>query len=97
LNRQGKSGFALLFLPGNTRRTDGSQIWIEGDCICLYDQVGWIVGHFGIRRDITARVQAEEKGKKLIVELQATLAETKTLRGIFHICAFCKKIRGDEG
>ncbi len=30
-------------------------------------------------------------------ELQKTLAEIKTLKGIIPICSFCKKIRDDEG
>jgi hypothetical protein len=34
---------------------------------------------------------------KLIDELQATIAEIKTLRGIIPICMYCKKIRNDKG
>jgi hypothetical protein len=30
-------------------------------------------------------------------QLETTLAEVKVLRGIIPICAFCKKIRNDEG
>ncbi|MEZ4267940.1 MAG: hypothetical protein R3F39_16320 [Myxococcota bacterium] len=33
----------------------------------------------------------------LITELQATLAEVRTLRGLVPICAWCKKVRDDEG
>jgi PAS domain S-box-containing protein len=47
--------------------------------------------------DITWRKQAEEEKEKLITELQTTLAEVKTLRGIIPICSNCKKIRDDEG
>lgn len=35
--------------------------------------------------------------EKLIYELQTTIAEVKTLRGILPICANCKKIRDDAG
>jgi len=51
----------------------------------------------GIFRDITERKQAEEERKKLISDLQAALAEIKTLSGIIPICAKCKKIRDDKG
>lgn len=50
-----------------------------------------------ICRDITARKQAEEEREKLITELQAALAEIKTLRGILPICSYCKKTRDDKG
>lgn len=86
-----------LHIETEERRADGSQMWIEGDYICLNNQEGQITGHFGIQRDVTARVQAEEEREKLIAELQVALAEIKTLRGIVPICASCKKIRDDEG
>ncbi len=35
--------------------------------------------------------------EKLIVDLQAALADIKTLRGLLPICASCKKIRDDGG
>ena len=37
-----------------------------------------------------------ERGK-LIRELQQTLSQVKTLRGLLPICAWCKKIRNDGG
>lgn len=44
------------------------------------------------------RLNAEAaKRKKLIKELEAALAEIKTLRGIVPICSSCKKIRDDTG
>jgi PAS domain S-box-containing protein len=52
---------------------------------------------FCVCRDITHRKQAENEREKLISELQTTLAEVKTLRGIIPICTNCKKIRDDAG
>ncbi|MDB9315665.1 histidine kinase dimerization/phospho-acceptor domain-containing protein [Spirulina sp. CS-785/01] len=40
------------------RRLDGSQMWVEGDYICLYDKQGRITGHFGVQRDITEQRKA---------------------------------------
>jgi PAS domain S-box-containing protein len=50
-----------------------------------------------IFRDITERKQAEEEREKLVHDLQKALSEVKTLKGIFPICASCKKIRDDKG
>jgi len=50
-----------LHIETDERRFDGTQMWIEGDYVCMYDNEGRISGHFGIQRDITARKQAEEK------------------------------------
>jgi PAS domain S-box-containing protein len=42
-----------LHIKTHERRLDGTPIDIEGDYICLYDDAGRIMGHFGIQRDIT--------------------------------------------
>ncbi|MEN6319297.1 MAG: hypothetical protein ABFD82_11150 [Syntrophaceae bacterium] len=41
-------------------------------------------------------VQMNER-KKLIMELQDSIAAIKTLRGLLPICASCKKVRDDKG
>ncbi len=46
---------------------------------------------------ITARKQAEIERENLIRDLQAALANVKTLRKLLPICAGCKKIRDDAG
>ncbi|MCP4728011.1 MAG: PAS domain S-box protein [bacterium] len=51
--------------------------------------------HYSI--DVTERVQAEEEKSKLIIKLEKALDEVKTLRGFIPICAYCKKIRNDDG
>jgi hypothetical protein len=48
-------------------------------------------------RDISERRNAEVERERLIGELQATLAHVRTLRGLIPICAWCKKIRNDQG
>jgi PAS domain S-box-containing protein len=47
--------------------------------------------------DITNRKQVEKDRDKLIVDLQKSLSEVKTLRGFLPICSHCKKIRDDKG
>ena len=48
-------------------------------------------------RDITARKHAEAELVQLIQDLQAALANVKSLSGLLLICAGCKKIRDDTG
>ena len=43
------------------------------------------------------RKQAEQQRLRLIHQLEQALAEVKTLRGLIPICAYCKKIRDDQG
>jgi len=47
--------------------------------------------------EIEERKQAEARQEQLVGELQSSLNEIKTLRGILPLCSFCKKIRDDEG
>jgi len=47
--------------------------------------------------DITERKQIEQEREKLIQDLQHALAEIKTLSGLLPICAYCKKVRDDQG
>lgn len=62
---QGKAVWRNLFDRGrwkvdtSERRVDGSQMWVEGDYICLYDREGRITGHFGVQRDISDRKAGE--------------------------------------
>jgi PAS domain S-box-containing protein len=48
-------------------------------------------------RDITERKRQDADRERLIRELQAAMAEVKTLSGLLPICAGCKKIRDDKG
>jgi PAS domain S-box-containing protein len=48
-------------------------------------------------KDITERKKLEEEQARLIKELQESLAKVNTLSGLLPICAWCKKLRDDEG
>jgi CheY-like chemotaxis protein len=39
----------------------------------------------------------ERERQELIERLEAALAEVEQLRGLFPVCAWCKKVRDDEG
>lgn len=51
----------------------------------------------GVIQDITDRKIAEEERNHVLSKLQSALSEVKTLRGIIPICAYCKKVRDDQG
>jgi PAS domain S-box-containing protein len=48
-------------------------------------------------RDITQKKRGEKEREELIRQLQKALADVKTLGGLLPICAWCKKIRDDQG
>jgi PAS domain S-box-containing protein len=50
-----------LHIETDERRLDGSQMFVEGDYTCLYDDSHRITGHFGIQRDITEKKLTEAK------------------------------------
>jgi PAS domain S-box-containing protein len=71
---------------------DGSYKWFRWNAAS--DSVDNLI--YSVARDVTASKQAEEEREHLVRELQAALAEVKTLRKILPICSYCKKIRDDE-
>lgn len=50
-----------------------------------------------IIRDISERKREEFERKATIAQLEAALAEVRTLRGLIPICAWCNRIRNDGG
>ena len=77
------------------RRKDGTIIDVElSNNGALYRGKKLI---FCICRDVSDRNRMDSERRKLIQNLEASLSEIKTLRGILPLCAFCKKIRNDKG
>jgi len=50
-----------------------------------------------LQTDITMRKVAEQEREKLISELQDAMSRIKTLSGLLPTCAWCRKIRDDDG
>lgn len=46
---------------------------------------------------IAARRKAEQEREQVIIELRQALEQVTALRGLLPICAYCKKIRKDDG
>jgi len=58
---------------------------------------GRLTGLRWLLRDISERRRVEEERQTLLQGLQDALAKVKTLSGLLPICAWCKRIRDDEG
>lgn len=71
---------------------DGSHRWFRWNAAPDSDEK--VI--YSVARDVTESKQAEEASEQLVRELQAALAEVKTLREILPICSYCRKIRDDE-
>ncbi|HEV2210685.1 MAG TPA: PAS domain S-box protein [Verrucomicrobiae bacterium] len=81
-----------------TRRTrDNRIVEVSLSISPVRDTLGNIVGASTIARDVTERRKTEREREQLVLQLQAALAEVKTLSGLLPICAHCKKIRDDQG
>ena len=78
------------------RHKDGSWRYLEGVGRNLLDDplIKAVVVN---ARDVSERKAAEENQRTLLRELQAALAQVKTLQGWIKICANCKRVLNDAG
>jgi PAS domain S-box-containing protein len=76
---------------------DGTAKAIEHNVSPIKDERGVTTGTVVVFRDITERRRAEEERARLLNELQEAGAKLNLLTGLLPICAWCKKIRDDEG
>jgi len=58
--------------------------------IWLMGMIGTVLSFFIMRRE-------QEKRLNIIRQLQSSINEVKTLKGLIPICASCKSVRNDEG
>ncbi len=87
-----RGGGQAVDFENRYRCKDGSYRWLLWNSAPRTDER--VI--YAVARDITARKQAEEERAHLLAELQASLAEVRTLREILPICAYCRKIRDDQ-
>ncbi|MBF0558646.1 MAG: PAS domain-containing protein [Nitrospirae bacterium] len=79
----------------NYRKKDGTLLSVEASASHIRHKGRSVF--FLVFRDISQRKQLEREREKLILELQAALANVRQLSGLLPICAGCKKIRDDGG
>ena len=62
---QGREAWKKMFDQGQLQvmtqelKKDGSKMWVKGNYICLYDDQGRIIGHFGTQNDVTIEQNAQ--------------------------------------
>lgn len=94
-------------LNQNRHVRDGAQArQFENRYLCKDGSYRWLLWNatpdaerrviYSVARDVTTRKQVEDERDRLLSELQAALAEVKTLRAFLPICAYCKNVRDDE-
>ena len=91
-NREVRAGGHAVHFENRYRCKDGSYKWLVWNAIADVDKQTI----YSVARDITRRKAAEEERDRLVVELQAALAEVRTLQAILPVCSYCKKVRDDE-
>ncbi|HPE56052.1 MAG TPA: PAS domain S-box protein [Bacteroidales bacterium] len=86
----GRSGRRQLFDKGHLRLTtaekkkDGSEMWIEGEYMCVYNEQGEITGTIGAQREITERINAVSELKESEEKFRNLSESTATGIGIYQ-------------
>lgn len=91
-NAQVRSGGQALGFENRYLCKDGSYRWLHWNAT-PDDGAGLI---YSMARDVTEHRHATAERERLVADLQAALAEVRTLRKILPICSYCRKIRDDE-
>lgn len=66
----------------------GLRMWTLGNDLITYGFMAWLVHRF---RCVLEAQQAAT------LELQKAMSEVKTLEGLFPVCAWCRRVRDDQG
>jgi PAS domain S-box-containing protein len=98
LSRQLLGGDIPLFqLEKRCIKKNGDILWTNMTTTALRNQDGEVLYGLCMIEDISNRKLAEQERERLIQELQVAMASIKTLRGLLPTCAWCRKIRDDDG
>lgn len=90
-NAQVRGGGQALSFENRYLCKDGSFRWFRWNAVP--DSTEKVI--YSVARDVTESKRAEEEREQLVRELQAALAEVRTLQAILPICSYCRKIRDD--
>jgi PAS domain S-box-containing protein len=87
---------AYLSLEYRFKHKDGSWLVVESTGSNQLDNT--LIGAIVINsRDVTERKAFQVEREHLISQLQEALANIKTLSGLLPVCAWCRRIRDDDG
>jgi PAS domain S-box-containing protein len=87
-----RDGVQALAFENRYLHKDGSCRWFRWNAA---PDVGQQV-IYSVARDVTVEREAAAERERLVAELQAALAEVRTLKAILPICSYCRRIRDDE-
>lgn len=76
---------------------DGTTRFFSVRMTPIRDLSGTITGVVEFSRDLTARRRVELEREKLLEELMRAQAAVKTLKGLLPTCAWCHRIKDDQG
>jgi PAS domain S-box-containing protein len=88
-------GVSVCLEAGRLRR-DGQTIDVSIIAVPVDNGRGTSMAYV-LYRDITQKKRGDREREDLIRQLQKALTDVKTLGGLLPICAWCKKIRDDQG
>jgi PAS domain S-box-containing protein len=89
-------GGMSIFIETQRTRRDGQKMDVSIIAVPVDESHGEKMAYV-LYRDITQKKKEEREREALIDQLQKALSDVKTLGGLLPICAWCKKIRDDQG
>jgi PAS domain S-box-containing protein len=78
-------------------KKNGDTLWTNMISTALRNQDGEVLYGLCMIEDISNRKLAEQERERLIQALQIAMANIKTLKGLLPACAWCGKVRDDDG
>ncbi|RPI34225.1 MAG: PAS domain S-box protein, partial [Nitrospiraceae bacterium] len=98
LLRQVLAGDIPLFrMEKRCVRKTGDILWTNLTTTALRSQNGDVDCMLCMVEDISDRKLAEQERERLVEELRDAMGKIKTLRGLLPMCAWCAKVRDDDG
>lgn len=91
-NASVRAGSQALAFENRYMCKDGSFRWLRWNA--APDSPQKVI--YSVARDVTEQKNTEAERDALLRELQAALAEVKSLQKILPICSYCKNIRDDQ-
>ncbi len=91
-NREVRSGAQALSFENRYLCKDGSYKWLRWNATAHSPHQSI----YSVARDVTLNKEADDERERLVLKLQAALAEVRSLQEILPICSYCRKIRDDE-
>ena len=98
LSRQVLNGEIPLFqMEKRCVRKNGDILWTNLTTTALRNMDGDVICTLCMVEDISNRKSSEQEREVLIQELRDAMGKIKTLRGLLPMCAWCTKVRDDDG